>query len=61
MKPNYKAIPSTVLKLDKARWDLGDALVAECEAPDPTNPSYDSPGKLRAAWRYLQKTDTMQP
>jgi hypothetical protein len=52
MKPDYKAIPSTV--------DLGDALVAECEAPDPTNPSYDSPGKLRAAWRYLQETDTTQ-
>jgi hypothetical protein len=31
MKPDYKAIPSTVLKLNKARWDLGDALVAECK------------------------------
>src|ERR1700737_622062 len=55
MKPDYKAILSTVEKLDKARWDLGDALVAECGAPDPTSASYDGPGKLRAAWRYLQE------
>jgi hypothetical protein len=55
MKPDYKAILSTVQKLDKARWDLGDALVAECGAPDPTSASYDGPGKLRAAWRYLQE------
>jgi hypothetical protein len=40
MKPDNKAIPSTVLKLNKARWDLGDALVAECKHPDQTNPSY---------------------
>jgi hypothetical protein len=41
--------------LDKARWDLGDALVAECGAPDPTSAGYDGPGKLRAAWHYMRK------
>ncbi|MBV8141593.1 MAG: hypothetical protein JO279_09685 [Verrucomicrobia bacterium] len=55
MKPDHQAILHTVQKLDKARWDLGDALVAECGAPDPTSASYDGPGKLRAAWHYLQE------
>ena len=55
MKPDYKVILSTVLKLDKARWDLGDALVAECGAPDPTSAGYDGPGKLRAAWHYMRE------
>ena len=41
--------------LDKARWDLGDALVAECGAPDPTSAGYDGPGKLRAAWHYMRE------
>jgi hypothetical protein len=41
--------------LDKALWDLGDALVAECGAPDPTSAGYDGPGKLRAAWQYMRE------
>ena len=41
--------------LDKARWDLGDALVAECGAPDPTSAGYDGPGRLRAAWHYMRE------
>ncbi|HYY29666.1 MAG TPA: hypothetical protein VE860_17110 [Chthoniobacterales bacterium] len=55
MTHDYKAILYTVQKLDKARWDLGDALVAECGAPDPTSASYNGPGKLRAAWHHLQE------
>ena len=54
LKPDYKAILDTVQKRDKALWDLGDALVADCGAPDPTNASFAGPGKLRAAWRCLQ-------
>ena len=57
MKPDYKAILSTAQKRDKARWDLGDALVAECGAPDPTSASYAGPGKLRAVWHYLQENE----
>ena len=53
-KPDYKAILYTVQKRDKALWDLGDALVADCGAPDPTSASYAGPGKLRAAWHCLQ-------
>jgi hypothetical protein len=55
MAHDYKAILYAAQKLDKARWDLGDALVAEFGAPDPTSASYDGPGKLRAAWHHLQK------
>jgi hypothetical protein len=55
MKPEYKNILHAMQTLDKARWDLGDALVAECGAPDPTSPGYDGPGKLRAAWHYMRK------
>jgi hypothetical protein len=55
MKADYKAILGAVQKLDKALWDLGDALVAECGAPDPTSASYAGPGRLRAAWLYLQE------
>jgi hypothetical protein len=33
MKADYKAILCAVQKRDKALWDLGDALVAECGAP----------------------------
>ena len=53
-KPDYKAILYTVQKRDKALWDLGDALVADCGAPDPTSASYAGPGKLRAAWHCLR-------
>ncbi len=55
MKPEYKTILQTMQTFDKARWDLGDALVAECGAPDPTSAGYDGPGKLRAAWHYMQE------
>jgi len=55
MKVDYKAILCAVQKRDKALWDLGDALVAECGAPDPTSASYAGPGRLRAAWLYLQE------
>jgi hypothetical protein len=55
MKPDYDAILQMALKRDKARWDLGDALVSECGAPDPTSASYAGPGRLRAAWQYLQE------
>jgi hypothetical protein len=55
MKADHKAILGAVQKLDKALWDLGDALVAECGAPDPTSASYAGPGRLRAAWLYLQE------
>jgi hypothetical protein len=55
MKPDYKAILGTVQKRDKALWDLGDALVAEFGGPDPTSACYAGPGKLRAAWHYLQE------
>ena len=55
MKPDYKAILYAVQKRDKALWDLGDALVAEFGAPDPTGASYAGPGKLRAACHYLQE------
>ena len=55
MKPEYKNILHAMQTLDKARWDLGDALVAECGAPDPTSASYDGPGKLRAAWRTIRE------
>jgi hypothetical protein len=55
MKADYKAILCAVQKRDKALWDLGDALVAECGAPDPTSAGYAGPGRLRAAWHYLQE------
>ena len=55
MKPEYKNILLAVQTLDKARWDFGDALVAECGAPDPTSVGYDGPGKLRAAWHYMRE------
>jgi hypothetical protein len=55
MKSDYQAILYTLQMRDKARWDLGDALVAECGAPDPTCVSFAGPGGLRAAWRYLQE------
>ena len=55
MKPEYKNILHAMQTLDKARWDLGDALVAECGAPDPTSAGYDGPGKLRAAWHYMRE------
>ena len=55
MKVDYKAILCAVQKRDKALWDLGDALVAECGAPDPTSASYAGPGRLRAAWHHLQE------
>jgi hypothetical protein len=55
MKPEYKKILHARQALDKARWDLGDALVVECGAPDPTSPGYDGPGKLRAAWNYMRE------
>jgi hypothetical protein len=29
--------------------------VAECGAPDPTCAGYAGPGRLRAAWHYLQE------
>jgi hypothetical protein len=54
MEPDYKAILNTVQKRDKALWELGDALVADCGAPDPTSANYAGPGKLRAAWHCLQ-------
>ena len=54
MKPDYKAVLHAVQKRDKALWDLGDALVAECGAPDPTSAGYAGPGRLRAAWHCLQ-------
>ena len=54
-KPEYKNILHAMQTLDKARWDLGDALVAECGAPDPTSAGYDGPGKLRAAWHYMRE------
>ena len=55
MKPEYKKILHAMQTLDKARWDLGDALVSECGAPDPTSAGYDGPGKLRAAWQYMRE------
>ena len=55
MKPEYKRILHSMQALDKARWDLGDALVSECGAPDPTSTGYDGPGKLRAAWHYMRE------
>jgi hypothetical protein len=55
MEPDYKAILNTVQKRDKALWELGDALVADCGAPDPTSANYAGPGKLRAAWHCLQE------
>ena len=55
MKPEYKNILHAMQTLDKARWDLGEALVAECGAPDPTSAGYDGPGKLRAAWHYMRE------
>jgi hypothetical protein len=55
MKADHKTILCAVQTRDKALWDLGDALVAECGAPDPTSASYAGPGRLRAAWRYLQE------
>jgi hypothetical protein len=55
MKPEYKTILDAMKTLDQARWDLGDALVAECGAPDPTSAGYDGPGKLRAAWHYMRE------
>jgi hypothetical protein len=55
MKPQYKKILHAMQTLDKERWDLGDALVAECGAPDPTSAGYDGPGKLRAAWHYMRE------
>ena len=55
MKPEYHKILQAMQTVDKARWDLGDALVAECGAPDPTSAGYDGPGKLRAAWRYMRE------
>ena len=55
MKPEYKNILHAMQTLDKARWDLGDALVSECGAPDPTSAGYDGPGKLRAAWHYMRE------
>ena len=55
MKADSKAILCAVKRRDEALWDLGDALVAECGAPDPTSASYAGPGRLRAAWRYLQE------
>src|SRR5580692_7456285 len=54
IKADYKAILRAVQKRDKALWDLGDALVSECGAPDPTSAGYAGPGRLRAAWHYLQ-------
>ena len=53
MKPEYKTILDAMQALDQTRWDLGDALVAKCGAPDPTSAGYDGPGKLRAAWHYM--------
>jgi hypothetical protein len=61
MKPEYKKILHGRQTLDKARWDLGDALVAECGAPDPTSPGYGGPGKLRAVWNYMWEMDTTAP
>ena len=55
MKPEYKTILHAMQTLDQALWDLGDALVAECGAPDPTSAGYDGPGKLRAAWHYMRE------
>jgi hypothetical protein len=55
MKPEYQKILHAMQTLDKARWDLGDALVAECGAPDPTSAGYDGPGKLRAALHNLRE------
>ena len=55
MKPEYKTVLHAMQTLDKTRWDLGDALVAECGAPDPTSAGYDGPGKLRAAWHYMRE------
>jgi hypothetical protein len=55
MKPEYQKILQAMQTLDKARWDLGDALVAECGAPDPTSAGYDGPGKLRAALHSLRE------
>jgi hypothetical protein len=55
MQTDYKAILGAVQKRNKALWDLGDALVLECGAPDPTSASYAGPGRLRAAWHYLQE------
>jgi hypothetical protein len=55
MKPEYQKILHAMQTLDKARWDLGDALVAECGAPDPTSAGYDGPGKLRAALNSLRE------
>jgi hypothetical protein len=55
MKLEYKTILHAMQTLDQARWDLGDALVAECGAPDPTSAGYDGPGKLRAAWHYMRE------
>jgi hypothetical protein len=55
MKPEYQKILHAMQTLDKARWDLGDALVAECGAPDPTSAGYDGPGKLRAALLNLRE------
>jgi len=55
MKADYKETLHTLQNRDKVLWDLGDALVAECGAPDPTTASYAGPGRLRAAWHYLQE------
>jgi hypothetical protein len=55
MKPEYQKILHAMQTLDKARWDLGDALVAGCGAPDPTSAGYDGPGKLRAALQTMQE------
>ena len=55
MRADHETILCAVQTRDKALWDLGDALVAECGAPDPTSASYAGPGRLRAAWRYLQE------
>jgi hypothetical protein len=55
MKSDYKAILDAVQKRDKALWELGDALVADCGAPDPTSAGYAGPGKLRAVWHRLQE------
>jgi hypothetical protein len=54
-EPEYKKILHAMHTLDKARWDLGDALVAECGGPDPTSTGYDGPGKLRSAWHYMRE------
>jgi hypothetical protein len=53
MKADHKAILCAVQKRDKALRDLGDALVAECGAPDPTSASYAGPGNITIEIRSM--------